>query len=820
MATSHPNDAVRPDRRSSTDTDEALDNRVEDEQILSGRADYVTDPDSDDAYTMMLVRSVYPHARIDGIDTSEALAHEACELVLTGADVRDRANPMPSPIDAYDEYPLATDKATYVGEPLVAVVVAGDRYVAEDVGDLVSVDYDRLEPVSDPVEAASDDVIIHEDAGSNVAADETLTFGDPERVFADAEHVVERSFSWGRISGVPLETAGVTAAYDAADDTFTIESNIQLHTLVNQSVCATLGYPESDVDLRVPAHVGGSFGTKIDCVTRYCCLAALAARELRHPVEYVEDRIENLQGGDAHSSDREYTVRLALDADGRMQALDVSFVDDFGAYPRYAINQTLKPIAMATGAYEIEHVRYDLTAVLTNKTSQAPYRGFGVPPHNFALESIVDVAARELRIDATDLRSRNVLTPDQFPYQLPTRNVYDSGDYPAALDALREHIESERDPGGLLHHETVAAKRADGKYRGVKPTVLVEPGVTQSDWRDYWDFDGDELAERSLDEISHIPEHLRAEVHPDGTLTASLATDSAGQGHQTLLVQLLASELGVPPDDIRVDYLGSAEAPTDYGSAASRLGVMLSGAATGLAATLAENLELLAAEVWDCDPTDVEYEEGTVVRRDGRATLRLADLAQADAEREPSRTSVRYDYDHPAITREEYTDALQQKLPVYATAAFAANAPIVEVDIETGQVEILKFYSVRDCGTRLNPTIVEGQEHGGVAQGVGAALFEEFGYDEEAQPLATTLFDYTLPSIDRVPEMDFEYSETRSPFTETGAKGVGECGITDAPASIACSVNAALAPIDAVVDSIPITPEHLRGKVTDLEGAE
>lgn len=810
MSTPQQTDATDADRRADAESTagESL-QPIEDEQILSGRAEYIHDIAPDDALTMMLVRSIHPHAGIDAIKASEAREHEACELVLTGRELRETANPMPGPIDGYDEYPLATEKVTFAGEPVAAVVVSGNRYVAEDVADLVTVEYDRLDAVVSPEEAQRDEVVIHEDEGSNVAAHEEFSFGDPERAFREADHVIEESFSWGRISGVPLETAGVVASYDGSADEFTIESNIQLHTLVNDSVCETLGYPEESVDLHVPAHVGGSFGTKIGCVTRYCCLAALASKELNQPVRYTEDRIENLQGGDAHSSDREYDVRLALDDDGRVRALDVSFIDDFGAYPRYAINQTLKPLALATGTYEIDHVNYELTAVLTNKTSQAPYRGFGVPPHNFILESTFDAAARELDIDPTALRSRNLLTPDQFPYTLPTSNVYDSGDYPETLSMLQERIDDEREPGGLLDPDTVAERRAEGKYRGVRPTIMVEPGVTQSDWRDQWDFDDDELADRTLEDVSDIPEHLRAEIQSDGTIKAFLATDSSGQGHQTLLVQLLSTELGLMPSDVEVGYLGSAEAPTDYGSAASRLAVMLSGAATGLADELVANLESLAADVWDCDPSAVEYETGRVVRTDGSDELSLAALSDIDAERGTELTAVEFDYEHPALDREQYADALTWKLPSYATTAFAANAPIVEVDVETGQIDILKFYSVRDCGNRLNPTIVDGQEYGGVAQGVGAALLEEFTYNEDGQPLSTTMFDYLLPSIDRVPEMEFEHTETYSPFTETGAKGVGEGGITDAPASIACSVNAALDPFDVVVDSIPITPDQI-----------
>ncbi len=265
----------------------------------------------------------------------------------------------------------------------------------------------------------------------------------------------------------------------------------------------------------------------------------------------------------------------------------------------------------------------------------------------------------------------------------------------------------------------------------------------------------------------------------------------SGQGHQTLVSQLLADELEILPSDIEVDYLDSVDAPTEYGSAASRMAVMLSGRPSASPSVL-ENAEELAADHWGVSSDGVQYRDGSVERVDGDDSLSLADLADIDADRDERLTQVSYNYDHPATDHEEFDEAFRRKFPVYPTAAFGANAPIVEVDVETGEVDILKFYTVRDCGTMLNPMIVEGQAHGGIAQGVGAALLEEFGYEDDGQPQAITLFDYLLPSIENVPEIEMEHTVTPSPYTETGAKGVGEGGMIDAPASIATSINAAL----------------------------
>jgi carbon-monoxide dehydrogenase large subunit len=516
-----------------------------------------------------------------------------------------------------------------------------------------------------------------------------------------------------------------------------------------------------------------------------------------------------------HSSDREYLVRLACDDDGTIRALDVNFVDDFGAYPRYPVNQTLKPLSVLTNAYEVENVRYSYELVLTNKTAQTAYRGFGVDPHLYALEMAVDEAARKAGVDPYEMRQRNLIPPEEMPYKLPSKNIYDSGDYPGALEELRETVEKEeRTEGGLLDPDVVEQRRDEGKYRGVSYTIHIEPGVSGSDWTDRQRTDRDELEDRSREEVAELPEHLRGELREDGSLVAYLATDSSGQGHQTIVKQLLADELDLLPTDIEVTYLDSVDAPTEYGSAASRMAVMLSGAAEGLGKELVDNFEELAAQHWGLDRSEVIYRDGEVKRLDSEDSLGLADLAELD---DGEYTYAEYDYEHPATAFEEFDEAFTRKYPVYPTAAFAANAPIVEVDVETGHVELLKFYSLRDCGTQLNPTIVEGQAMGGLAQGIGAALMEEFSYDETGQPQAITLFDYLLPSVKNVPEMELLHTETPSPFTATGAKGTGEGGMIDGPASVAASINRALEPFGVVTDEIPATPHRLRRKLRESE---
>ncbi len=806
-------------------------NRVEDHRILTGESEYIHDITPENCLHLALVRSPHAHATIESIDTSEATAHPDCALVLTAEDIIPHYNPMPTGVGtiytdpesdsdepmALPEWSLANGRARFVGEP-VAAVVATDRYTAEDIVDLVDVEYEPLDAVVDGMAARDDEVVVHEGIGTNVVDTESFEFGEPAATFDDADHVIEGDYSWGRISGVPLETAGVVAEYDRDTDSFTIDCNIQLHTLVDDTIYETLGYDPDDVRVNVPADIGGSFGTKI-AIHRYCCLAAMASQQLDRPVKFVEDRIENLQGGDMHCSEREYKMRLAVDDDGTMRGLDVWFVDNFGAFPRYPINQVLKPLSVVTNSYAIDDISYEYELVLTNKTSQTAYRGFGVPPHIYALEMIVDDAARALDRDPTEFRRQNLIQPDQMPYRLPSKNIYDSGDYPAALDRIEELIETEREEGGLLDPQIVEAKRAEGKYRGVQPSVLVEPGVSGSDWTDRQRSDRSQLPDRDRSAVAELPEHLRVRIDETGTVTASLAADSSGQGHQTLVSQLLADELEILPSEIDVDYLDSVDAPTVYGSAASRMAVMLSGAATGVGERLTDNLRKLATDHWECPLEEVHYRNGGVERVNTDQQLSIAELATIDADREPDErlTTVSYNYDHPATDIEAFDEAFAEKFPVYPTAAFGANAPIVEVDINTGEIDILVFYTVRDCGTMLNPMIVEGQAHGGIAQGIGAALLEEFGYDDQGQPQATLLDEYLLPSVMNVPPIEMEHTVTPSPFTETGAKGVGEGGMIDAPASVASSINDAIEPLDIVANQVPVAPDRLRQKLRNRE---
>ena len=785
--------------------------RVEDYDILTGDVDYIHDITPEGCLEMALFRSTEAHARIKEIDTSEAEDHPDCYLVLTAEDIAEDYRQMPGQL-GFTEWALAKDKVRFVGEPL-AVVVAPDRYIAEDIIDMISVDYEQLDAVTDVYQAKEDDVLVHEQRETNVADKEEFIFGDVEEIFQKADHIIEDEFSWGRISGVPLETAGAVADYDSDSDSFDIYCNMQLYTFNNDLVYEPLGYPEEKVRLHVPENLGGSFGTKIAAGARYCALAGMASHQLERPVKFVEDRIEYLQGGDAHSCEREYTVRLAVADDGDIQGIDISFKEDLGAFPRYPLPQALKPMSVLTTSYNIENSRYSYEFILTNKVPQTAYRGFGVQQHTFAVEMIIERAARKLDLDPTQFRWQNLVSPDQMPYKLPSKNIYDSGDYPEALNRINEMVDThERCEGGLLDPKVVEEKREEGKYRGTMSAVTLEPSAGVIDYATRFRMEEEELATSARSDVKPFPEYIEAEIKDDRTVNISLATSSAGQGHQSIVTQMMADGLGISMAQISVDYLDSSEAPTEFGAAASRMGVMLSGAAEGLSEKIISHVKQVAATIFDCDIDELTYQNGHVEFTKGGESLSLAELVREDDE---EYIQVSYDYPNPAMDIDDFDEALANKYPVYPATAYSADAPIVEVDVNTGKVDLLRYYSFHDCGTVINPKIVEGQVHGAIAHGIGAALLEEFGYKESGQPQAITFFDYLLPSIKNVPEMELEHMETPSPFTVRGVKGVGEGGVIAASAMIPAAINNALKPLDVMVDSVPVTSDQLRRKCQD-----
>jgi CO/xanthine dehydrogenase Mo-binding subunit len=769
--------------------------RVEDPLLLTGRAEFIDNLTFPGMLHCAILRSPHAHARITAIDTADAARAPGVVAVLTGEDCRRWSQPTPTVPEGWGTYALATDKVRFVGEPVVAVA-ATNRYLAEDALELIVVEYEELPAMVDATKAtAAGAPLVFEERGSNVMLQRVFTWGDVDGAFAAAAHVVTETFRWHRLGANPLETFGVISQWDPIDNTLTCHGSFQsqYHMALARSII--LGLPSNKVRLMSQPH-GGSFGGKGGA--RGTDITALLSRKAGgRPVKWIEDRMEYLAGGAGQSWDRHYEAALALDAGGTVTGFKVTLLDDLGATAEgWGAVSAAKPLAAFTGCYAIPVAQYDLTIVATNKLPGSPYRGMGPPPHNFVLESLMDIAARTLGVDPAELRRRNYIPADQFPYTIASGNEYDSGNYAAALDAVL----AMGDYAALREQQTAA--RAAGRLLGIGLVNTIEPGVF--DWNAYAIVGQPGTG---------VPEGATVSIDVFGKINVKVGFSLEGQGQYTVLSQVLADYFGVELADVRVVPCDTLTAPPHFGPGGSRLGVSITGAALGAADLLAQKLIRVAAGLLQTKPANVELMDGKLqIKGVPGAEIPLAQVAGAMAARSdllppgldpnPEATYV--------WTATGRTPADEQgRAKSYLTAANACHLVLVEVDRETGHVDILKYWIADDCGTRLNPANVEGMTQGGVAQGVGAALLEEYCYNEDGQLLTSTFMDYLLPTIYEVPMTEKQALVTPSPFTPLGAKGVGEGAIHTTPAAILCAINDALAPLGVRATTVPASPLRL-----------
>lgn len=769
--------------------------RVEDPQLVTGRTEFIDNVVLPGMLHAAILRSPLAHARIGSIDTSQAEKLPGVIAVVTGEDAKRWSHPAPTAPAEWGTHCLATDKVRYVGEP-VAAVAAVNRYVAEDAIELIVVDYEPLEAVVDPAKAMEPgSPLVIEEKGTNVMLQRVFTWGDVDGAFRDADRVFTEKFRWHRLGANPLETFGVIAQWDSVGESLTLRASVQSATHFGLGRAAVLGLPSNKV--RVIAHPhGGSFGGKGG--TRGTDVTALLARKTRgRPVKWIEDRLEYLTGGGSQAWDRYYEVSLALKNDGRVTGLDVKLLDDMGATGEgFGAISTAKPLACFTGPYTIPVARYDLTIVATNKLPQSPYRGMGPPPHNCVLEQMMDIAARALDIDPAAIRRLNFIPKDAFPYTIASGNEYDSGDYEAVLDKVLELADYPK------LRDRQARARAEGRCVGIGVASAIEPGIF--DWNAY-----------AIVGVqgTGVPEGATVSIDIMGKISVRVGFALEGQGQYTLATQLVADYFNVGFEDINVVYLDTHSAPPAFGPGGSRLGVALTGAVLGACERLAAKLVKVAAGLFQMDPAQVELMDGKLVAKGvagvempmaqvAGTMLARSDLLPPDVDPRPEATHV-----WTAPGRTEADD--QGRAKSYLTAAQAVHVVMLEVDPETGFVEILKYCVVDDCGTRLNPATVEGQTDGSIAQGVGAALLEEVVYDEQGQILTSSYMDYLIPTIYEVPATEKGIVVTPSPFTPLGAKGCGEGAMHTTPAVILSAINDALAPMGARATEIPATPNRL-----------
>jgi CO/xanthine dehydrogenase Mo-binding subunit len=764
----------------------------EDRRFAAGRGRYVADLTPPGTLHVALVASPYPHARISSIDASAALKAAGVACVLTGQELAKATDPLRQylSLPAVEWRPLAVEETRYAGE-WVAAVAAQTRAAAEDAADLVDVDYDPLDAVVDPEAALGDGApLVHQALGSNVLARREFAWGDVAGDFARADAVARVRVRWNRSSTVPLETFGVVASWDGDARLLDVWASVQMPQFPEQ-LARALRLAANQVRVHFAVDVGGSYGVKRGI--KHAVLAGYLSTLLGRPVKLIEDRAENMNGGDFHGPDRIFDVELACTADGGFTSIRIAVIDDEGAFPGRSPLQLAKPIGAITGPYRIGSAAYTATAVATNKTGQVAVRGFGQAPTNYAIESAVDAAARELGMDRLAIRYRNFIGPGEFPYRIPSGTEYDSGDYPAVLDkAVRDLAALQRRRDEL---------RAAGMLAGIGVATCLEPSGGNAIFENVMNPANDKTT---------FPEGCRLRVDADGSVTAVISISSAGQGHETLVATLVAEELGRDPDSVRVVRSDSLTGFPSQSPVGSRMTIVLGEAIHGAAEELKRKLCRIGAHNLGTTPDQVSYRDGAVAARCGTSLAwpELAAIALRKQHLMPPGEQPGLEVVHVAHTPRSGTlagpDGTVQIYPCYS---FEAHLVLAAIDPETGEVDLDRYLIAHDCGTVINPASVRGMLLGGTAHGIGVALYERFAFSGDGQPLTQSFMDYLLPSIHEVPRIELAEHCTPSPFTTLGQKGAGEAGYMGAPAAVASAVNDALAARGAgPVRSLPIKP--------------
>lgn len=771
----------------------------EDRRYVTGNGRYVADITPTGTLHIGLVTSPYAHARIVSIDTAAALEVNGVVAVLTGAELAKATEPLRQYIDVPEVQwrPLAVDHTRYAGE-WVAAVVATSRAVAEDGAELVAVDYEPLAFVLDPELAAREDApLVHPTHGTNVMVQREFSWGDVagDRARADATTTVRTR--WNRNSTVPLETFGVVASWDSHRDMLDIWASIQMPQFPEQLANA-LRMPSNQVRVHFDVDVGGSYGVKRGI--KHGVLAGYLARQLQVPIKLIEDRAENMHGGDFHGPDRLFEVELSYTADGEFTSIRIDVLDDEGAYPGRSPLQLAKPIGAIVGPYRIPSAEYNAMAVTTNKTGQVAVRGFGQSPTNYAIEAAVDAVARDLDMDRMQLRRKNFIRADEFPYRIPSGTEYDSGDYHAVLDKALEIS----DFAALIQRRD--ALRTQGRLAGIGVASCLEPGGGNAIFENIMNPKTDKTT---------FPESCRLRVDGEGAVTAIISISSAGQAHETLVATLVGEELDIDPATVAVVRADSLSGMPSQSPIGSRMAIVLGRAVTGAAAELKTKLCSIGAHMLGLDPTEVRYTCGQVIsllEPDRRTSwAELVGTAHRKQHLMPPGAQPGLEVVYVAHTpRSGQLTAPTGTVQLYPCYSFEVHLVLASIDPQTGVVDLEAYFIAHDCGTVINPDVVRGMVYGGTAHGIGVALYEQFAFSDEGQPLTQSFMDYLLPSAHEVPTIvDAEHC-TPSPFTSHGQKGVGEAGYMGAPAAVAGAVNDALTAHGAApIHSLPIKPSDI-----------
>ncbi|MDE0214907.1 MAG: molybdopterin-dependent oxidoreductase [Deltaproteobacteria bacterium] len=754
--------------------------RREDPRLVQGLSHYVDDLRMADVMHAAILRSPHAHARINGINTDAARALPGVVTVVTGADIGDSVGSVPcaaaNPTLRTPPHPvLAQGEVRYVGEP-VAVAVAGDSYTARDALDLIEVDYEPLPAVSDLEKALEPgSPLVHSQWDSNQAFTFECGTGDMDKARAEADVIVKQKFIHQRLAPIPVETRGVVARYFPGEDELTVWSSTQIPHLLRAMLALMLNFPEHRIRIIAP-EVGGGFGCKLNVYREEGLLAHLAMK-LKGTVKWIEGRRENIQAT-IHGRGQVGTVEAAVKKDGTILGVTYDSLLDTGAYHQL-LTPGMPPLTglMISGSYKIPTLKFTSTGGFTNKVATDAYRGAGRPEATLVIERTMDLIARELDMDPVELRRKNFAQPADFPLQVATGLAYDSGNYQAALDRALE----------MVGYQDLRAEqqrlRAEGRYMGIGFSTYVEicaMGPSAALPAGGWE---------------------SGTVRMDFTGKATVLTGVSphGQGEETTFAQIVSDDLGVPIEDVAVLHGDTAVVPNGIGTFGSR-GISVGGTAVYMATQkVREKAEAIAANVLECSTDDLEFEDGKFTVKgvpDKGITIQEVALQAHVATKLPAGME-------PGL---QATSVFE---PSNFTFPFGTHICVVEVDTQSGEIEIKKYVAVDDCGKVINPMIVDGQVQGGIAQGLGQALLEEVVYDEDGQLVTGSLMDYAVARAEDLPPLEFDRTETPSPVNPMGVKGVGEAGTIGSTPSIVNAVVDALAPFGVTHIDMPLKPEKI-----------
>jgi len=768
--------------------------RKEDGRLVTGRGQYVSDVELPRMLHVAFVRSVYAHARIRAVDAAAAKTSPGVIAVATGADpdiARRRIcarSALPSYVET--EQPiLAWPEARFAGEA-VAAIIAADRYAAEDAAALVTVDYEPLPAAVDVIEARGGAAVVHAAAPDNVLLSRRFESGQVEATLAASAVVIERTFRTNRQTAAPIEGRGGVADWNAAAGKLTLWSGTQIPHLARHGLAEILDLAENRIRVIAP-DVGGGFGVKAMLYPEDVVLCLLAMR-LGRAVKWVEQRREGLLAS-AHARDHHYAVRAGFDGSGRLLALDARIACNAGAYSVYPWTAGLEALmagGLLAGPYKLANYRCEVAAVATHTAPAGPYRGVARPAATFVMERVLDLGAAALRLDPVQLRRLNLVGPRDLPYTSATRLVHDSPSYPVCFEKVLAAIGYE-----AFRAEQARARRR-GRYLGIGFANYNElTGLGQAA----------SAGPRMPFRTGH--EGVTVRMDPSGAVTVLAGVTSQGQGLETTMAQIVASELGAPLDAVTV-VLGDTDAtPFGLGAFASRQAVIGGGAAIRAAQTLREKITRIAAHLLEAARDDLEAADGRVaVKGTPDRAVSLAEVARV-AHLETQRLPADLE---PGLEATRFYD------PIRGTFAAGAQAAVVEVDPQTGTLAILRYVCVEDTGRVINPLIVEGQVQGAIAQGIGGALLEHVIYDAGGQLLTGTLMDYALPTSTDVPPVQLDHIEEPAENL-AGVRGVGEGGALGPAAVLANAVADALSPFGIEPNELPLTPARLWGSLNTAE---